>query len=61
MSELREPVWSIISERGVEASNLTYDQARELETRLVNEKIYGCAIVTDEAASRVGQNKSAAE
>lgn len=61
MSELNEPVWSVISERGVEASNLTYDRARELEKKLMGEKVYGCAIVTDEAARRNKQNRTVAK
>lgn len=60
MSELNETMWSVISERGCEASNLTYDAARKLEDELMSEKITGCAIVTDAAATRM-QNDEATE
>lgn len=58
MSELRENVWSVISERGVEAAHLTYDEAREGERNLMREKLSGCAIVTDAAAARIQKNEA---
>ena len=52
MSELNEAHWAVISERGVEASGLSYDDAVILRRELDGEKIYGLCIVTDEAAER---------
>ena len=53
MSELNEPRWSVLSERGREASGLTYDGAVRLEDRLRAERVYGLCIITDEAARRL--------
>ncbi len=58
MSELRENVWSVISERGVEAAHLTYKEAREVERLILNQKLSGCAIITDAAAARIGKGKA---
>jgi hypothetical protein len=52
MSELTENRWAVISERGVEASKLTYDDAVKLMRKLSNEKRYGLCIVSNEAAER---------
>ena len=54
MSELSEQHWAVISQRGVEASGLTYDDAVILRRELEGKKIYGLCIVTDEAAERDG-------
>ena len=59
-SELEEAQWSVISERGCEASALTYEEARRLVHRLGGEGRHGLCIITDEAASRMttgGLNK----
>ncbi|MER3427484.1 MAG: hypothetical protein C4334_05195 [Pyrinomonas sp.] len=53
-SELDERAWAVVSERGCEASALTYEQAVELVARLVTEGVYGLCIVTKEAAARIG-------
>ena len=50
MSELTERRWAIISEHGIEATDLVYDEAHALLRRLTNEKVYGLCIVTNEAA-----------
>lgn len=50
MSELTEPVWAVMSERGCEATSLTYDEARKLSERLGGEGIYGRCIITARAA-----------
>jgi hypothetical protein len=52
MGELDEPLWAVVSERGCEASGLTYRAALELLRRLTEQKIQGAAIVTAKAASR---------
>ena len=53
MSELTRPNWGVISERGTEATELTYAQAHELIERLGREGIYGRCIVTSKAAHRL--------
>ena len=53
MGELDEPRWAVISERGGEASGLTYDEALQLLRKLMQEKVYGTCIVTNEAANRL--------
>jgi hypothetical protein len=52
MSELLEKRWAVISERGVEATAMLYDEALKLLRRLQSEKVYGLCIVTTEAAER---------
>ncbi len=58
MSELNESIWSVISERGCEASHLTYDAAREVERNLMCEKLSGCTIITDAAAARIEKEEA---
>jgi hypothetical protein len=53
MSELQNPRWSVISERGREASRLTYEGARRLVHKLASEGRHGLCIITDQAASRI--------
>ena len=52
-SDLERKTWSVISERGCEASALTYEEARRLVHRLGGEGRHGLCIITDEAASRM--------
>ncbi len=52
MTELHQQRWAIISERGVEASGMTYDDALTLLRHLTKDKIHGLCLVTDEAAKR---------
>jgi len=52
-TELENSRWSVISERGREASGLTYEAARRLVHRLGAEGRHGLCIITDEAASRI--------
>jgi len=59
-SDLEIKQWSVISERGCEASALTYEEARRLVHRLGGEGRHGLCIITDEAAARMvtgGLNK----
>ena len=59
-SELERGSWSVLSDRGCEASGLTHEDARKLVHRLGGEGRHGVCIVTDEAASRMmtgGLNK----
>jgi hypothetical protein len=53
MSELAKEQWSVISERGCEATNLTHEEARRLVHRLAGEGRHGLCIVTNEAAGRL--------
>jgi hypothetical protein len=56
MSELREPRWSVVSERGCEASSVNYEEAAGLVGRLRADKIHGLCIISDEAARRYNSN-----
>ena len=60
MSELREQRWSVVSERGCEASGVNYDEASELVRRLRAEKIHGLCVISDEAARRYNSNNNGA-
>jgi len=53
-SELEKGQWSVISERGCEASGLTHEDARRLVHRLGGEGRHGLCIISDEAAERMG-------
>jgi hypothetical protein len=53
MSELNETRWSVLSERGCEASRLPYADAARLVAQLTREPVYGLCIITDEAAARL--------
>jgi hypothetical protein len=59
MSELKEARWSVLSERGCEASRLDYGAAAQLIARLRSERIYGLCIITDEAALRLNHKPAA--
>lgn len=50
MSEIMERRWAVISERGSEATDLTFDEAHALLRRLSDEGTHGLCIVTNEAA-----------
>ncbi|HEV2715624.1 MAG TPA: hypothetical protein VGU64_10200 [Terriglobales bacterium] len=52
-SDLVVETWSVISERGVEASGLTYEEARRLVHKLGGEGRHGLCIITDPAAIRM--------
>ncbi len=60
MSELREQRWSVLSERGCEASSVNYDEAAELVRRLRESKVHGLSIISDEAARRINANNNGA-
>ena len=53
MSDLTENKWAVISERGREAAELTYEEARRLVHRLAGEGRHGLCIITNEAASHL--------
>jgi hypothetical protein len=58
MSELREQRWSVVSERGCEASGVNYAEAAELVRRLRAEGTHGLCIISDEAARRYNANNN---
>lgn len=61
MSELREQRWSVVSERGCEASGLNYEEATGLVRRLRAEGIHGLCIISDEAARRYNAGNNGAQ
>ena len=56
MSELREKRWSVVSERGCEASGVNYEEAAGLVNRLRADQVHGLCIISDEAARRYNSN-----
>jgi len=58
-SDLESKKWSVISERGCEASSVTHDEARRLVHRLGAEGRHGLCIISDEAARRLTEDASA--
>jgi hypothetical protein len=52
MGELDKQLWGVLSERGCEATGLTYAAALELMRRLSREKVSGISIITNDAARR---------
>ncbi len=61
MSELNEARWSVLSERGCEASRLNYPAATELIAQLRRDQIFGLSIITDEAAARLNHKPVASK
>jgi hypothetical protein len=59
-SDLEKDRWSVISERGCEASGLSHEEARRLVHRLGGEGRHGLGIITDEAASRMNSGVASA-
>lgn len=60
VSNLTQNKWAVISERGCESVNLTYEDARRLVHRLVAEGRHGLCIVTNEAAQRLAASRAEA-
>ncbi len=58
MGELGEQMWAVISERGCEASGITYAGAAAFMQQLASEKVYGLCIVTKEAARHLPDVKA---
>jgi hypothetical protein len=50
MSELGERRWAVLSERGSEATGLTYEEAAALVKELRRSEVSGLCVITDEAA-----------
>ena len=59
MSELNDARWSVLSERGCEASRLAYPEATRLVAELARARIFGLCIITDEAAARLNHQSHA--
>ena len=53
MSELNEKLWAVLSERGCEASSLTYMEAAEMMRRLAREKVSGLCVISRDAGNRI--------
>ncbi|HSQ23669.1 MAG TPA: hypothetical protein VLN44_04655 [Pyrinomonadaceae bacterium] len=60
-SDLDQKRWSVISERGCEASSLTHEEARRLVHRLGAEGRHGLCIISDDAARRMVESELAPE
>lgn len=58
MSELNELRWAVMSERGCEASGLSYDEARRLMRERASERVSGLCIITDKAARHIEHEKA---
>ena len=54
LSELEQHRWAVISFERREGSGLTYPQATDLLRDLESRKVTGLAVVTDEAAAKIG-------
>jgi hypothetical protein len=57
MSELGKRRWAVMSERGIEASGVDYDEAFQLVRQLTAEKVSGVCIISGEAAQRLPADK----
>ena len=55
--ELREAIWSVVSFDKSEANNLTYAEAEQKMRELLEQKVSGLCIVTDETAARISGKK----
>lgn len=53
MSELKERIWAVMSERGIEAKSLEHGEAARLVRQLASEKVSGLCVITDDAARRL--------
>jgi hypothetical protein len=60
-SELVKETWAVLSDRGVEATGLTHEDARRLVHKLGGEGRHGLCILTDEAAHRITETPTPAE
>ena len=61
MSEMNEPIWALISERGCEAAGITYEEAHKLMLKREREGLHALCIITDRAARFVPRVKRAAQ
>ena len=61
MSELSERRWAVLSERGSEAAELTYEEAAALVGELRRSDVSGLCVITGEAAGHLPSAKKAKE
>jgi hypothetical protein len=61
VSDFTQNKWAVISERGREAADLTYEEARRLVHRLAGEGRHGLCIVANEAVSRMASSLTQSE
>ena len=52
VSGLSEKIWAVLSERGIEADALTYDDAHAMVQQLRCEDVHGLCVITAAAGSR---------
>lgn len=57
LSELHEPVWSVVDFERRLHGGLTYEEAAEALEKYRAEKVSGLCIITDEAAERIGRDR----
>jgi hypothetical protein len=57
-SELGQEKWAVVSDRGCEAMSLTHEDARRLVHKLAGEGRHGLCIMSNDAASRIGEEVS---
>jgi hypothetical protein len=57
MSEMNNKTWAVISERGVEASDLTYNDAHDTATVLNDVTASHATVVSNEAAQRDAESR----
>ena len=60
MSELKERLWAVLSERGCEEAGLNYEEASGLVARLRGERVSGLCVITEAAAAHVPRARQAA-
>ncbi len=53
LSEINEPIWSVVNFEQVLEDGLTYDEAVQKMKEAMEQKISGLCIITDEAAQRL--------
>ena len=55
-SELRQPIWSVVSFEQCVAKNLTYEDAAEKIAELEKQGVSGLCLVTDAVAQRIAES-----
>ena len=55
-SELEKEIWAVLSDRGLEGSHISHEDARRLVHRLAGEGRHGLCIVSAKAAERLSEN-----
>ncbi|MGI8669414.1 MAG: hypothetical protein ACR2J3_06120 [Aridibacter sp.] len=55
LSELHAPVWAVVSFEKVVEGNLTYDKAVRKMQELIEQKVSGLCIITENAAQKIAE------